>query len=55
MKAFEHRKELLESERGRKQLDLIEALIKEIWNNDKLTREDIHYIGYYLAVKAEGL
>ena len=55
MNVLEFRKNLCESAGGRDKLQLIEQIVREIWNDDRLNREDLIFVSYLLAWKVKDL
>ena len=48
-----YRRELQETEHGQERLRKIEQTVRDIWNDDKLYREDIKYLAFILKFRTE--
>ncbi len=49
----DYRKELCETSGGRERLLGLENIVRDIWNNPRLSRQDLVYIAFLLKAQTE--
>lgn len=55
MNMIEFRKSLCESARGRDKLQIIEDIVRGVFNDERLNNEDLIFVSYLLSWKVKAL